>query len=108
MALSVDDILERLGGAEAVSRLAGVGAEAIRKWRQARAIPPKHWAILSAAAGIAIDELPRSVVPEPGAPPPGATAALVLADGSVFWGADLAHTRLPAAASPPKSVLTRA
>ena len=93
MALSVDDILERLGGAEAVSRLTGVGAEAIRKWRQARAIPPKHWASLSAAAGIAIDELPRSVVPEPGAPPPGATAALVLADGSVFWGSGFgAHT----------------
>jgi carbamoyl-phosphate synthase small subunit len=93
MALSVDDILERLGGAEAVSRLTGVGAEAIRKWRQARAIPPKHWASLSAAAGIAIDELPRSVVPEPGAPSPGATAALVLADGSVFWGSGFgAHT----------------
>jgi carbamoyl-phosphate synthase small subunit len=85
MAHSVDDILERLGGAEAVSRLTGVGAEAIRKWRQARAIPPKHWASLSAAAGIAIDALPRAVT-ETGAAPAGATAALMLADGAVFWG----------------------
>ena len=85
MAHSVDDILERLGGAEAVSRLTGVGAEAIRKWRQARAIPPKHWASLSSAAGIAINELPRAVT-EAGAAPAGATAALVLADGTVFWG----------------------
>ena len=92
MAYSVDDILERLGGAEAVSRLTGVGAEAIRKWRQARAIPPKHWASLSAAAGIAINELPRAVT-EAGSAPSGATAALVLADGTVFWGTGFgAHT----------------
>jgi carbamoyl-phosphate synthase small subunit len=86
MAISVDDLLERLGGADAVSRLTGVGPEAIRKWRQARAIPPKHWASLSAAAGIAMSDLPQAPVPDAGAPPPGATAALVLADGSVFWG----------------------
>ncbi len=86
MALSVDDLLERLGGADAVSRLTGVGAEAIRKWRQARAIPPKHWASLSAAAGVAMSDLPQASVAEAGTAPPGATAALVLADGSVFWG----------------------
>jgi carbamoyl-phosphate synthase small subunit len=93
MALSVDDLLERLGGADAVSRLTGVGAEAIRKWRQARAIPPKHWASLSAAAGVPMSDLPQPATPEAGAPPPGATAALVLADGSVFWGRGFgAHT----------------
>ena len=92
MALSVDELLERLGGAEAVSRLTGVGAEAIRKWRQARAIPPKHWSSLSAAAGISISELPRAVT-EAGAAPAGATACLMLADGTVFWGAGFgAHT----------------
>jgi len=93
MALTVDDILERLGGAEAVSRLTGVGAEAIRKWRQARAIPAKHWASLSNAAGVPMTELPQASVADAGAPPPGATAALVLADGSVFWGRGFgAHT----------------
>jgi carbamoyl-phosphate synthase small subunit len=93
MALSVDELLERLGGADAVSRLTGVGAEAIRKWRQARAIPPKHWASLSAAAGVPMTELPQVWVAESGAPPPGANAALVLADGSVFWGRGFgAHT----------------
>jgi carbamoyl-phosphate synthase small subunit len=85
MALSVDDILERLGGADAVARLTGVGAEAIRKWRQARAIPAKHWAALSAAAGLTMAEMPAAPV-ETGPAPAGATAALVLADGSVFWG----------------------
>jgi carbamoyl-phosphate synthase small subunit len=93
MALSVDELLERLGGADAVSRLTGVGAEAIRKWRQARAIPAKHWASLSAAAGVPMTELPQAWVAEAGAPPPGANAALVLADGSVFWGRGFgAHT----------------
>jgi carbamoyl-phosphate synthase small subunit len=93
MTLSVDELLERLGGADAVSRLTGVGAEAIRKWRQARAIPPKHWASLSAAAGVPMTELPQVWVAESGSPPPGANAALVLADGSVFWGRGFgAHT----------------
>ena len=99
MAYSVDDILERLGGAEAVSRLTGVGAEAIRKWRQARAIPPKHWASLSAAAGIAINELPRAVT-EAGAAPAGATAALVLADGTVFWGTGFGANTPPGGGQP--------
>jgi carbamoyl-phosphate synthase small subunit len=102
MAHSVDDILERLGGVEAVTRLTGVGAEAIRKWRQARAIPPKHWASLSAAAGVPINELPRAVT-EAGAAPAGATAALVLADGTVFWGAGFgAHT--PAGGGQPAEI----
>jgi carbamoyl-phosphate synthase small subunit len=93
MALSVDEILERLGGADSVARLTGVGAEAIRKWRQARAIPAKHWASLSAAAGIPLTELQTAPAQDQGLPPPGATAALILADGSVFWGRGFgAHT----------------
>jgi carbamoyl-phosphate synthase small subunit len=94
MALSVDDILERLGGADAVARLAGVGAEAIRKWRQSRAIPAKHWAALSAASGVPMADMPAAPI-ETGPVPAGATAALVLADGSVFWGRGFgAHTGL--------------
>ena len=41
MTVTVDDLLARLGGAEAAARLTGVGLEAIRKWRQAGAIPAK-------------------------------------------------------------------
>ena len=103
MTLSVDDILERLGGPEAASRLTGVGPEAIRKWRQAHAIPARHWPAVLAATSLALADLPggdrsgadRSGADRPAASadpgaapevPPGATAALVLADGSVFWG----------------------
>jgi carbamoyl-phosphate synthase small subunit len=91
---SVDEIIERLGGAEAATKLTGVGSEAIRKWRQARAIPAKHWAAVIAATGLALSDLapspsPRDethAMPDEVAPPPGATAALVLADGAVMWG----------------------
>jgi len=93
MVLSVDDILERLGGPEAATRVTGVGPEAIRKWRQSRAIPAKHWASISIAAGVPMTELHQAAIQEPSAVPAGASAALVLADGSVFWGAGFgAHT----------------
>ena len=84
--ISVEDVLDRLGGPEAVARLTGVGAEAIRKWRQSRAIPSKHWQALM-AAGVAIGDLSLTHIPATqGDLPPGATAVLVLADGAVFWG----------------------
>ena len=81
----------------------------MRKWRQARAIPPKHWAAILAGTGLSLADLPQGSDPAPRKPrtetapvteapntppagepvaraPLGATAALVLADGSVFWG----------------------
>ena len=106
MTISVESILERLGGADAAARLAGVGTEAVRKWRQAGSIPSRHWAAVIAATGLALPDLPGGppasyAAPpaqvDPGAIPPGATAALVLADGSVFWGRGLGtHTASPA------------
>jgi carbamoyl-phosphate synthase small subunit len=90
MTITVETIIERLGGLETGGRLLGVGAEAVRKWRQTRAIPARHWPAVIAATGIPLEQLPgaaaRPLAPQPSAPPPGATAALVLADGSVFWG----------------------
>lgn len=93
MATSVDAIIERLGGPETTARLLGVGTEAVRKWRQAHSFPARHWPALLAATGLALDELPgapqpetRPAMPDATLPPAGATAALVLADGSVFWG----------------------
>ena len=87
---TVDGIIERLGGAEAAARLTGVGPEAVRKWRQARAIPAKHWPAVIAATGLALSDLaplPTQETPSmPDEVPPGATAALVLADDAVFWG----------------------
>ncbi|MGH7083576.1 MAG: carph-isopro domain-containing protein, partial [Acetobacteraceae bacterium] len=89
MALSVDDVIQRVGGIEPAAELTGVSTDAVRKWRQARAIPTRHWPKLIAATGLTLGELPGAAPvagPEAGAPPAGATAVLVLADGAVFWG----------------------
>ncbi len=88
--VTVDTVLARLGGPEAAARLTGVGLEAIRKWRQARAIPSKHWAAVVAATGLSFADLqpstPGNPMPQTDTVPPGATAVLLLADGTVFWG----------------------
>ena len=102
---TVEDVVRLLGGADAAAARCGVGTEAIRKWRQARAIPSRHWPAVIAATGLSLSDLPGSTLS--GAPtlapsptveiptmpdaaedsvPEGATAALVLGDGSVFWG----------------------
>ena len=84
--MSVDDVLVRLGGPDAAAKLTGVGAEAIRKWRQSRAVPSKHWPALM-AAGLTIGDLsPQPAQPVSSEVPPGATAVVVLGDGSAFWG----------------------
>ncbi len=89
--LDIDTVIERLGGAEATARLAGVGTEAVRKWRQANAIPARHWPAIIAATGLTFSDLARQSpgrhsMTDPTDTPSGATAALVLADGTVFWG----------------------
>ncbi len=101
--LDIDDVIARLGGAEAAAKLTGVGVEAIRKWRQARAVPSKHWPAVMSATGLPFSALTGVPTPEPPmqpdphAPPAGATAVLVLADGSAFWGRGFgAHTAVPA------------
>ena len=97
MPVPIDTIIERLGGAEAAARLTGVGTEAVRKWRQARAIPSRHWPAVIAATGLTLSDLQAIPLDQTGAlmannsntaqtSPEGATAALVLADGTVFWG----------------------
>ncbi len=93
---TVEDILALMGGAEAAAAQCQVGTEAIRKWRQAKAIPAKHWPAVLAATGLALSDL-TSTAPNGAAPntqettmpdqtPEGATAVLVLDDGSVHWG----------------------
>jgi carbamoyl-phosphate synthase small subunit len=92
---SVEDIIALLGGPEAAASRCGVGTEAIRKWRQAKAVPAKHWPAILAATGLPLSDLPGNApvpeftmpaIPASDAPPEGATAVLVLADGSLFWG----------------------
>jgi len=94
MPASVDEIIERLGGAEAAARLTGVSTEAVRKWRQAHAIPARHWPAVIGATGLALADLSGVEATDT---PAGATAALVLADGAVFWGRGFgAHSADPA------------
>jgi carbamoyl-phosphate synthase small subunit len=83
MQTSIDEILRRLGGNEAAATLTGVSPEAVRKWRSAGAIPPRHWPAIMAATGLTMEDFSA---PSSSEVPAGATAALVLADGSVFWG----------------------
>jgi carbamoyl-phosphate synthase small subunit len=97
MAIPIDDIIDRLGGAEAAAKLTGVGTEAVRKWRQARAIPSRHWPAVTAATGLTMaDLLNTENPPMPDAidqAPQGATAVLVVADGTLVWGQGFgAHT----------------
>jgi carbamoyl-phosphate synthase small subunit len=84
MPLSIADLIDRLGGPDAAATLTGVSTEAVRKWRSGNAIPSRHWPAIMAATGVGLEELPGAA--RAGEAPPGATAALVLADGSVFWG----------------------
>jgi carbamoyl-phosphate synthase small subunit len=106
MPVSIDHIIARLGGADAAARLTGVGTEAVRKWRQGRAIPSRHWPAVIAATGLTMADL--QIDPPEQAPkqtvsamqkandviPVGATAVLVLADGTLFWGRGFgAHTQ---------------
>jgi carbamoyl-phosphate synthase small subunit len=88
MTLSIADLIDRLGGADAAAELTGVSTEAVRKWRAAGAIPAKHFQAVMAATGLPLDAMPGAAAPgaEAREVPAGATAALVLADGSVFWG----------------------
>ena len=96
--LTIEQIIARLGGPDAAAQLTGVGTEAVRKWRQARAVPSKHWQAVISATGLTLADLSgatESPMPQPSsdAPPPGADAVLVLADGAVFWGRGFgAHT----------------
>jgi carbamoyl-phosphate synthase small subunit len=97
--MDIDDVIDRLGGIDAAARLTGVGTEAVRKWRQARSVPSRHWPAVIAATGLTLADLQTAEagMPDTARPPDGATAALVLADGSVFWGSGFgAHTATPA------------
>jgi carbamoyl-phosphate synthase small subunit len=95
---TVEDIIALMGGPEPAATRLGIGTEALRKWRQARAIPAKHWPAVIEATRLTLDDLPRggdttrktrtetSQVTTDETAPEGATAVLVLADGSAFWG----------------------
>ena len=91
--VTIDNVIERLGGQEAAARLTGVGLEAVRKWRQAKSIPPKHWTAIMTATGLPMEALSGAPAQVPSEVPRGATAVLMLADGTAIWGRGFgAHT----------------
>jgi carbamoyl-phosphate synthase small subunit len=106
MPLSTSDIIDRLGGPDAAARLTNVGAEALRKWRQSGVIPSRHWRAIIAATGLSLIDMPGSTeeadrpvaVPDADAPPEGATAVLVLGDGTLWWGRGFGAHTAPGAA----------
>ncbi len=95
-----------------MARALGVGTEAVRKWRQSQSIPARHWPAVLAATGLALSDMPgadiagtpppsrSSTMTEPASPHEG-NAALVLADGTVFWGRGFGANT---AASPPAEI----
>ncbi|MEJ5154392.1 glutamine-hydrolyzing carbamoyl-phosphate synthase small subunit [Gluconobacter wancherniae] len=101
--MDIDKIIEKAGGAEQIAALAGVGLEAVRKWRQSRMVPTKHWPAMLRVPGIELQDLnptdnsapirQERETDVPNTCPAGANAALVLADGTILWGRGFgAHT----------------
>ncbi|MXV44786.1 glutamine-hydrolyzing carbamoyl-phosphate synthase small subunit [Saccharibacter sp. 17.LH.SD] len=90
--MNIDSIIKKAGGVNTIAQLTGVGSEAVRKWRQSGAIPAKHWPALLHVPGITLADLndsseeTSSMTQSSNSCPPGATAALVLADGTTLWG----------------------
>src|ERR1700722_19877531 len=84
MSISTAAILPRPGGNAAAATLTGVSPEAVRKWRSGNAIPSRHWPAIVTATGLTMADFAATQTENDA--PPGATAALVLADGTVFWG----------------------
>lgn len=94
--MDIDKIIEKAGGAEQIAALAGVGLEAVRKWRQSRMVPTKHWPAMLRVPGIELQDLnptdnsapirQERETDVPNTCPAGANAALVLADGTILWG----------------------
>jgi carbamoyl-phosphate synthase small subunit len=82
MSISIDTLIDRLGGPDSAASLTGVSLDALRKWRSSGLIPAKHWPTICAATGLTMSDMPQPATDTP----PGATAALILADGTVFWG----------------------
>ena len=94
MPIAIDQIIQRMGGPDSAARLTGVGTEAVRKWRQSRAIPSRHWPAVSAATGLSMTDLqaiPADVpgAAGPGANLPGATGPRATRPGAPLPGADL-------------------
>lgn len=87
--MNIDTIISHLGGTEEAARITKVSTEAIRKWKQARAIPSRHWATIIQATGLTLQDLQPEEYNNSELNtnrPSKATAVLLLEDGTILWG----------------------
>lgn len=89
----IDTVISKLGGIEKAAKIARVSTEAIRKWKQAHAIPSKHWATIIQATGLTLKDLQPeknnyndNSISLKTQRPSKANAILLLEDGTVLWG----------------------
>ncbi len=89
----IDTVISKLGGIEEAAKITKVSTEAIRKWKQAHAIPSKHWATIIQATGLTLKDLQPNENNDNdnfaklnNTRPAKADALLLLKDGTIFWG----------------------
>jgi len=58
----IADLIEKAGGSEAVSSGCKVSTDALRKWREAGAVPAKHWPWFAATLGWSLDRVMKAAV----------------------------------------------
>lgn len=51
------DLIQRAGGDEKVAKACDVSVDALRKWREAGRIPPKHWPTVSRLSGLPLSDV---------------------------------------------------
>ncbi|CAK7192043.1 Carbamoyl-phosphate synthase small chain [Commensalibacter sp. Nvir] len=86
--MNIDTIISRLGGIEQTARITKVSPEAIRKWKQSKAIPSKHWSVIIQETGLKLSDLQPEDTNDTlsNVCPDGVNAVLILQDGEILWG----------------------
>lgn len=58
----ITNLIDKAGGAEAVAAGCGVKTDALRKWREAGAVPSRHWAWFAKKLGWSVDRVMRAAI----------------------------------------------
>lgn len=62
--LTVETLIQNAGGADVVAAGCNVTPDATRKWREAGAIPSRHWMWFSGALGMTLDQVAAVAKPK--------------------------------------------
>lgn len=57
------DLIHLAGGDEKLAKACGVSVDALRKWREIRRIPPKHWSTVAKMAGVPLADVAVARLP---------------------------------------------